>query len=388
MRICILTTSFPRYLGDYAGNFVFNLSSKLVNKKFNVRVVAPHDIKTKNHEFIKQVEIFRFKYWFTKKGQKLAYQGGIPHNINNSFYTKFQLLFFLFFFLLKGLKQSQKSDVIHAQFLLSGFVGVFIKKLNGKKLLITAHGSDIYRIPEKGILKNIFIRLINYSDKIITVSNNNKDILIKLGITKNIIQIIPNGVNLSLFDTPSITNKTKKGIDILWIGRMVEVKGLKYLIKAMKKIVEIHSNTKLILVGDGPIKQNLINLTKELNLENNINFVGFVSNEEIPKYLNYSDIFVLPSISEGLPVSILEAMAASKPVIVSNIRGIPDLVKDGSNGFLVKPKNPEQLAKKLNYLIEHPKERKRMGIYSRKKVEKKFTWDIVVNKTIAVYNNL
>ena len=96
MKVCILSTSYPRYSGDYAGIFVHNLAKELIFNNIKVKVVSPHDLDTKNCEIIDGVKIERFKYWFIKKGQMLAYGGGMPYNLANSFLAKIQLPFFLF----------------------------------------------------------------------------------------------------------------------------------------------------------------------------------------------------------------------------------------------------------------------------------------------------
>jgi glycosyltransferase involved in cell wall biosynthesis len=123
-------------------------------------------------------------------------------------------------------------------------------------------------------------------------------------------------------------------------------------------------------------------------LDKNITFTGSVNHSDVPLFLKEADIFVLPSLSEGFPVVIPEAMAAGKPVVASNVGGIPDAVTDGVTGFLVAPKNAEQLAEKIVYLIEHPEEGKRMGKAGRRLVEERFTWEKIAKRTIGIYKTL
>ena len=144
MKVCILTTSYPRYQGDYAGNFVHNLAKELVNENINVRVVAPHDINTKDHEFIDGVEIFRFKYWFTKKGQKVAYGLGLPNNISSSIFVNIQMFFFMFFFFIKGLKVAKNCDLLHSQWVVSAYPGYLISRIKNLNCFLTVHGASIF----------------------------------------------------------------------------------------------------------------------------------------------------------------------------------------------------------------------------------------------------
>ena len=385
LRICILTSTYPRWKNDYIPAFIHSLAKELVKGGIAVCVVAPHDTNTKNHEFIDNVEIYRFQYWFTRKGQKVAYGGGIPDNLAKSVLAKIQLPFFMFFFFLKGLRVAKKCDLIHAQFLLSGVVGAWIKRITGRKLIITGHGSDIYMIPEKGLFQKSYIRAIANSNAIITVSNANKERLNTLGLPVDKIIVIPNGIELSMFNNITTLREQEAGIQIVWVGRMVEVKGLEYLFSAMRIIVSSYPNSKLTLIGDGPLKDKLERLAGALSLTENITFMGYVKNTEVPQYLKEADIFVLPSLSEGFPVVIPEAMAAGKPIVASNVGGIPDAVTDGVTGFLVAPKNAELLAEKIVYLIAHPGMRESVGKAGRKKVEERFTWGKVAKRTIEMY---
>ncbi len=388
MKICILTTSYPRYAGDYAGIFVHNLAKELVKNDVRISVIAPHDVNTKDQEFIDGVEIYRFQYWFTKKGQKVAYGGGIPRNLSRILLAKFQLIFFMVCFFFKGLRIAKKCDIIHAEFLPSGYAGLFIKKLTGKKLIITAHGSDIYTIPKQGFFKKMLIEIISHSDSIITVSNENKKRLINLGLKEDFITVIPNGVYLSMIKPKSPSKMKSYGSTLIWIGRMVEVKGLEYLLKATKRIIDIYPESQLMLVGDGPLKNSLENFARILAIDKNITFVGAIANEEIPKYLEQADIFVITSLSEGFPTVIPEAMAAGKPIIASDVGGISDAVKDGINGFLVKPRDVEQLAEKISYLILHPEERITMGNENRKSAEENYTWENIAKNTLKIYRKI
>ena len=386
MKTCMLTTSYPRYSGDFAGSFIHSLAKELVKGGIAVCVVAPQDVNTKTHEFVDGVEIHRFQYWLTRAGQRVAYGAGMPDNIAKSVLAKIQLPLFMLLFFIKGVTVAKECDLIHAQFLLSGVVGVWIKKITRRELIITAHGSDVYMIPEAGLFQKSYIRAISNANAIITVSNANKERLTTLGLPGDKIIVIPNGIELSMFNnTISTLRVHEAGIQIVWVGRMVEVKGLEYLFSAMRIIVSSYPNSKLTLIGDGPLKDKLERLAGALSLTENITFIGYVKNTEVPQYLKEADIFVLPSLSEGFPVVIPEAMAAGKPIVASNVGGISDAVTDGVTGFLVAPENAEWLAEKLIYLIEHPEVSVSMGKAGRKKVEEQFTWGEIAKRTIEMY---
>lgn len=405
MKVCILTTSYPRFEGDYAGNFIHNLAKELVKNKIKVSVVAPHDINTKNYEILDGVEVYRFQYWFTKKNQKVAYGGGMLYNLRESFFAKIQFPFFIIFLFLSCLRITKKNDFIHAQFLLTGLIGLFVKKITGKKLILTIHAGDLFGLEKIPFKRNIAKLIAFRTDKINCVSKYIKDRFLNLLSSDVFLKIhdqiivMPMGVSLERFTNiinpqsiriEKISNKTI----LLFVGRISDKKGLSTLIDSISILQNLNDDVQLSIVGDGPLRKQLEKRVDELKLNKYIRFMGMISDRELTDLYISSDIVIVPSIiteygdTEGLPVVILEAMAAGKPIIASNVSGIPDVIKDGINGFLVEQKNQEQLAEKICYLIEHTDERIQMGINGRKLVEEKFTWEKIAGKTLEIYNDL
>lgn len=202
--------------------------------------------------------------------------------------------------------------------------------------------------------------------------------------------VIPNGIDLKSFDGLSrehvrrklkIPNKQKI---IVFVGTLRPVKGLKYLIQAMDIIAKHDTLVKLMLVGDGEERQSLQELVKELDLENRVIFMGKVSNEEVPEYMVAADVFVLPSLQEGFGIVNLEAMACGLPIVTTNVKGLPEIVKHGENGLLVEPKNPAQIAEKVLQLLENSELRERISRNNRERV-KNYTWERVINSLEEVY---
>ena len=155
----------------------------------------------------------------------------------------------------------------------------------------------------------------------------------------------------------------------------------------MRAVGQKHSEARLIVVGDGKERQDLENLTKALSLGDSVTFVGRVPNEKVPEYMAAADIFVLPSLSEGLPVVILEAMASGLPLISTKITGLPEIIHEGENGFLVQPKNPVEITQKLILLLSDDEQRKRLSENSRVRA-KDYTWDEVLDNLEEVYKHV
>lgn len=364
MRLLVLTTTFPRYKNDTTPSFVLELSREIKKRGFEVIVLAPHHKNSKFFEDIWGIKVYRFPYFFPLSLQKLCYEGGIMRNIRKSFLAKLEVpLFFIsyFYFTYKLIKKL-KIDIIHSHWIIpSGLIGAFFKKFIKVRHLTTAHAIDVYTL-EKLPFRQILTEFIyNNSDYIICVSNLLKEKILKILKNKGIpakekIFVKPMGMKIPFIKREK---RKKEKFNILFLGRFVEKKGIKYLLYALKKVINVYNNVNLNLGGTGPLEKELKNLVKELNLENYVNFLGWVERERIPEILKESDLLVVPSIitkegdTEGVPTVILEAMGAGVPVIASDVGGIRDVIKNGVNGLLVPPEEIDTLKDAIITLIEN-----------------------------------
>jgi 1,4-alpha-glucan branching enzyme len=211
-------------------------------------------------------------------------------------------------------------------------------------------------------------------------------------VDKEKICVVPNGINLEEFDEipddDNILSKYDLERDnyVLFMGRLSVLKGVQYLIEAFKAIRKEHANLKLVIVGTGEFERCLRNLAYGVK---NVVFTGYVDSLRVKKLLYENCVAVVaPSLYEGLPMMILEAMACRKAVVASDVGGIPSLIRHGKNGFLTRPKDVKDLEKFVRILVEDANLRKDMGSFSRKLVEKEFTVDKMVDKTLKVYQSL
>ena len=394
MKICMLTTSFPRYKGDLYLNFAYSLAKELA-KKNKVYAVSSHGLDTKNYEKRDNIEIFRYYYFFPRKFQMLTYRGGMIENYKRSIFAKLQLIPFFISFLLKGFSVAKKADIIHAQVILSGLVGAIIKKFIKKPLVLTVHGTDVNSIGNN-ILFNLLAKFVfNNCDRIIAISNDLKKTLInKFKIDKEKIAVIPYGIDANIFRKTNKNNERKKlKLDpdskiLLFAGRINKEKGLDYLIRAVSKARNVEKNILLAIIGEGPEKENLEKLTKRLNLEKHVDFAGAKKQDELPSWMNSADMLVLPSLSEGLGMVLIEAMACGTAVIGTKVGGILDIIDDNINGMLVEPKNAEQLYKKIAYLLKDKEVRDKLALNGMKKAIEKFGWKKCAGDTLNVYEEI
>lgn len=210
-----------------------------------------------------------------------------------------------------------------------------------------------------------------------------KDIVCR--ITRSKVYMIPNGIDVN-FKREKILNEKQNNV-ILYVGRLLRRKGVDLLINAIPIIIKKIPDIKLIIVGSGPEEENLKNLAKKRGLEKIIQFEGFVSEEKKFAFLDIADIFVLPSLSEPFGIAILEAMACGKPVIGSNVGGIPFIIENEKTGFLFESQNVCELAEKIIILLNEKELRDRMGKAGHEKAME-FSWNNIAKETVEVYNKI
>jgi len=310
-------------------------------------------------------------------------------NLKRSHLAKLEVLPFLISELLLTLFLviKNKIEIINSHWIIpQGFIGALAKKIvKVKKHIVTIHAGDISFLERLPFKRQIFAFIIKNSDFLIFVSRYGKNRLKNI-VLPNLMEeferktkIIPMGIYIKNFQRNNNHHYVKT---LLFIGRLVEKKGVKYLLRSIPLVRNKIPDIKLTIVGDGPSREGLENLAKKSAITDYVDFVGFKTGQEKINYFASSSILVVPSIQtrrgdvEGLPVVIMEGMAAGKPIVASNVGGISEIVKENKNGFLVKPESPTQLAEKIVCLLNHPEMAKQMGEASLLLV-KNYDWKLI-----------
>jgi glycosyltransferase involved in cell wall biosynthesis len=291
--------------------------------------------------------------------------------------------------------------LIHAHFAYpEGFVGLLTKRDTHKPLIVTVHGCDIltessvnYGLRLNKKLDYIIRKVLNHSDAIISASHATFNEVRKISSTGKI-YYIPNGVDVQRF-RPSIDSiyiKNKLGIAenfVIFTLRNHEPQyGLEYLIKAIPLVLRERKDVVFVIGGGGSLKHYHEQLAIKLGIKEKVIFTGRIKRNEVQYYYAMSDIVVVPSLQEAFGLVVSEALASGKPVIGTKVGGIPDQIIDGYNGFLVKPKDPKEIADKILWLLDHPDAAKHMGMNGRKIVEEKFDINMRIEKIISLYESL
>jgi glycosyltransferase involved in cell wall biosynthesis len=303
--------------------------------------------------------------------------------------------FYLFFAGLNKAKKLGKFDLVWAVMAsYSGLAALRFKKRNKQvPYLLTLQEGDskVHIYQHTWFIWPYFKQVFKKANKIQAISTYLRDWAKDMGATCPV-EVVPNGVDLDVFlhqdhNFDGFKIKQRLGLKasdkvIISASRLVPKNGLEDLIKAMS---QLPNNTHLLLAGEGPLKKPLTLLVQNLELKERVHFLGSVEHKDLAKYFWASDIFCRPSLSEGLGVAFLEAMAASLPVVATKVGGIPDFLQDGETGLFCKVKDPKDIAKQINRVLEDDSLAMRLSKNGRELVKERYSWDQVsveMNKLI------
>lgn len=289
--------------------------------------------------------------------------------------------------------------IVHTHSSKAGLLGRLAAKLAGVPILVHSPHGHVFVGYFGPIKTKIFIILerlaFRITDKMVALTQREKEDHIRLRIgSEDTFVIIHSGVELNKFKEMPFEKtqnfKREMGLPenafiIGTSGRLEPVKGPEFLIKAAPSIISQYPNAFFLFAGDGSLRRDLKKKALDLGIEKNIVFLGW--REDIAKIISIFDVFVLPSLNEGMGRVLVEAMALGKPIVASNAGGIPDLVTHGKNGFLVPPKNPRELAKYIQILLEDKEKRAKMGL-AGKQMALNFSKETMVKKIAELYQHL
>ncbi|MGR3174885.1 MAG: glycosyltransferase [Candidatus Scalindua sp.] len=290
------------------------------------------------------------------------------------------------------LLKNRKFDIIHTHAYSAGTIGRISAFLAGVPVIIS-HNHSVYDYYNRyyhfveWLLCLITDKIICVSDIVKKFANETQRINAKKLIT------IHNGLDSEYTVSEKRTSGLRKVLDIpadhsiiCTIAHMEEHKGIKYLLESASLLLQSRNDISFLLVGEGALKEELKILSTDLKIEKNVIFTG--ERSDIPEILSLTDIFVLPSLREGMPLSILEAMDCGKPIIATNVGGVPEIVKDGVNGILVSPKDPEALYSAMNELLDDRKRQEKMGRNGKRVCNESFSSKTMVGKIEDLYDFL
>lgn len=357
--VLALTPYVPKFLARYASRRASRWARDVYAKNYSYDNIDVH--------FLKEIS-FPFDFSRRKRGDKCFYECKMIIDQNEF-----------------------EFDLIHAHFIWpSGFVGMRLKREYNKPLVITAHGHDIYEIPNwSDWWRNSIRRILNASDIVITVSKKNQSLIKDIGMNMRRVVVIPNGYQHSTFKPISnlkrelvLPNIDPSSKTILTIGNLIPIKGHSYLVDALAKIKRKKISFKCIIIGEGPEQLRIERKIRLLGLQKDVTIVEFRPHAEIPLWMNACDLFVLPSLVEGNPTVLFEALGCGKPFVGTKVGGIPEIINDERLGILVDPADSDALGEALLTALNREWNNGYISDYS-----KQFTWKEIAKKIGASYDS-
>ena len=395
MKILVLTSTFSRWRDDTDPRFVDHLCQSLAQDN-TVHVIAPHAQGTLREETVGKVSVSRYRYFF-EAGETLAYEGGILPNLKEN-----PLLFLLVpTFLLSQcwmairLMRKHDYDIIHAHWIVpQGLVAIVARAISRSRarIVLTSHGGDLFALKGR-LLTGLKTWITRRVDALTVVSDTMKRRASDLGLKDpGAIAYIPMGVDSQDTFLPPPDSVRREGL--LFVGRLVDKKGVEYLIRGLPLILDSNPGAQLTIVGDGPLSQPLRDLCDELAIADHVTFVGSVTNQEIPSFLKNASVALFPSIvtdsgdQEGSPVAIMEALACACAIVVADYPGATDIIEHGETGLVVPGRSPQALADAVQLLMNDEEMRARLGSNGRDWVQQHYDWNVIGGKFLDLFRSL
>lgn len=373
-HLLVLTSTFPRWVGDVEPAFVFDLCRQLAASGLRVTVLAPHAQGASEQEVIETVEVRRFRYapvaW-----EKLAYQGGVMANLKRAPWLYALLPVFLlaqFWATLRSLREF-RFDAVHAHWIVpQGLVLAVALLFSATKprCTCTVHGSDVLAL--QGAFWSRLRRWItSRTDHLVAVSEDLRRALVaETG--AGAVSVIPMGTDLQEVFVPDGSKRATA--ELLFVGRLVEGKGLLTLIRALPNIRAMYPAVRLTIIGDGPEREGLGDAVICSDVAASVSFVGALEHSALAEHFRRATLLVLPSLQEGFGLVVVEALGCACPVVASDLPALRDLLQDGRAGRLFRAGDPEDLKEQVCALLADERLRQALAETGRSAVLDRYDW--------------
>jgi glycosyltransferase involved in cell wall biosynthesis len=363
--LLITTSTFPTSLKGGGPRFIFDLA-KALTVHFDVTVLAPHAPGATRSESWDGVQIERFRYTLPTSHQRLAYGGGMRENMRASWMARLQvpLLLMAQAWRTRRLAKRQRVTAVNSHWLVpQGLTAAFVRGRRRPQFrhVVHVHAADVYLLRKLPLGRWIVRFVLARADAVLADGSHVRDALDELAGQRTGAVLQPMGAWVDEFGRsgPAIESPFAGGY-LAFVGRLVEKKGVIYLLRAMERLLPAHPQLGLVVVGDGPLRHDLEKEAADLGIGAAVAFTGALPHQEVIRHLRGCRVAVVPSVidsrgeTEGMPTVVVELMAAGLRVVGSRVNGIPDVLKHHQNGWLAEPADPEDLAAKLREALADP----------------------------------
>ena len=375
LKIDVFTDYFPPHLGGGVERVVDEVCHRLARQGHILRVFTFNTARAPAYEVLDGVQIYRapaIELTRLTRMQASLSPGLLP--------------------LAWRLARSRPPDILHAHNLVfsSTLAATVLKRLVNRPLVTTLHLGSLGQLGGLSqLLASSYERtlgraVVGSSDRIIAVSDAVGGHAVRLGARPEAVRVIANGVDTRRF-YPAM-GRQNGTFRVACVGRLILNKGPQYLVEAAPQVLRARPETEFVFVGDGPLRSGLEERARQLGISRRLVFLG--TRPDVAAILQTCDVLARPSLLEGMPLTVLEAMACGLPVVATPVSGTAELVRDGENGLLVQPGDPACLARAILRLMEDEPLRTAQGKRGRHLVEGGFSWEAVAERTLAVYREL
>jgi len=380
-RLLVLTSTYPRRVGDTEPAFVHELCRRLA-AGFDVRVLAPHAPGARMRESLDGVDVVRFRY-LPGSRETLAYEGGIPAKLRREPWRFLQVPFFLAGLLFAAWREARRFDaeIVHAHWLIpQALAGAILKGLLAPRpaLCCTAHGADLYT--QRGVVARFLKRwTLQRVDSLTVVSRSMLAPALELGAGP--VEVASMGADLASRFVPG--SGPRDADRLVFAGRLVEKKGVDYLLEALVAARARRPALRLTIAGDGPERARLLERARALGIADHVEFLGAVPQERLAALFQSAAAAVFPFVpaadgdQEGFGLVVVEAQGCACPVIAADVPAVRDTIADGETGLLVPPGDAAALADRICTLLGDPELAGRIGPAGRRTATENFDWPAV-----------
>lgn len=395
MRILMLSHMYPSPVNPTGGIFVHEQVKALRARGHDVRVVSP---KAWGPPFVPQYAAYRtIPGHDVIEGVPVLYPKRLALPGNRLGPNDARAMLAAIALPLRTVHKNWPFDVIHAQMVApDGWAAARVARALGVPSVATAHRADVLDLPARSpAMRKLVGDAVASLDAVVAVSRKMADAAESLATPRRPVEVVPNGADRAVFFPRSVEQaRAHLGLPqdeqiISYVGKLVPRKGVDTLIEAMGILAERPQRTPILLVaGIGELRESMESRAAELGIGERVRFLGKIPHDDVPMAMAAGNVFVLPSLSEGLPTVVCEAMSCGRPVVATAVDGTPEIVRDGETGFLVSPKDPEGLAEALAAVLDDPALAAQMSYRADVIAAERYTWDANARDMERIYSEL
>lgn len=360
-----------------AGAFLLSLSRELSALGHELLVVAPHAAGLAERDMVAGVPVERFRY-APDEQETLAYAGTMHEQVLRSWRARARLLSFVAASrrAVRDAVRRFGADVIHAHWWFPGGLVLWPRMRGTPPAVLTSHGTDLFLLDRFAAARALARRVFATAAEVTVISTPLVPRVRALGVPDEHITVVPMPLDRTVFASASATDGARNGL--LFVGRLIERKGAEYAIRALAELVGEGRDVTLTIVGDGPQREALEQLARELAVGGRTRFEGALPPDEVARRYRACGILIMPAVTdwkgeqEGFGMVLVEGMSAGMAIVATRSGGIPDVVRDGHTGLLVPERDASALATAVRRLLSEPALRARLGNSAARDVRERF----------------